>query len=90
MYLNQRDILDGIFPPSSVNYLENGVILSIVGEQAVVRPVSELPKIGEDVFVKTGRLGKVCDIIGPVESPYFIVKLEKGAKAETGKMTMRG
>ena len=62
-----------------------GEIKSIVGDQAVVEPKGDLPKMGSPVFVKKGKLGTVCDIIGNVESPYFIVKVAKGMDATIGE-----
>jgi rRNA processing protein Gar1 len=40
------------------------------------------PKLGLKVYGKeeTKPIGKLIDVIGPVESPFAVVKLEAGAK----------
>ncbi len=67
--------------------MENGEIISIVGDQIVIKPFSVLPAIGAKIFAKDGKLGTVCDIIGPVKSPFFVVKVAKDINAKTGDIT---
>jgi rRNA processing protein Gar1 len=64
--------------------LEVGEVISVVGEQAVLKPSGGLPKEGEKIFVKEGILGRVSDIIGAVDRPYFVVKISGRAKVAVG------
>ncbi len=64
--------------------LESGEITSIVGNQAVAKPSGKLPEIGTKVFVKDGILGRVMDIIGAVENPFFVVKTDGKKKIAVG------
>lgn len=55
--------------------MDSGEIVSVVGDQAVVVPSGRLPDIGVKIFVKDGIVGRVADIIGAVDRPYYVVKL---------------
>ncbi len=45
------------------------------GKLIVKMSTSRLPKLGSKVFDSRGRyLGRVQDVIGPVKSPYLVVK----------------
>jgi len=45
------------------------------------------PKLGLKVYGKqeTAPIGRLIDVIGPVESPFAVVKLEAGAQASIGE-----
>lgn len=64
--------------------MENGQITSIVGDQAVLKPIGKLAEIGSRVFVKEGVLGRVVDIIGPVDDPCLVVKLSGKKEVSVG------
>ena len=52
-----------------------GKVLHVTPSQNVVIKVSNPPKIGAAVFdEKLKTVGKVFDVIGPVSSPYAVVK----------------
>jgi rRNA processing protein Gar1 len=65
-----------------------GEVTSIVKDQAVVRirdPL-KIPSIGARAVHKLSRkvIGVVSDVIGPVSSPYAVIKLSKGASVAVG------
>jgi rRNA processing protein Gar1 len=65
-----------------------GEVTSIVRDQAVVRirdPL-KIPSIGARAIHKlSGKvIGVVNDVIGPVSSPYAVIKLSKGASVAVG------
>jgi rRNA processing protein Gar1 len=67
--------------------LDTGEITSIVGDQVVVKSTAKPPKIGAPAYTENGKIGVVSDIIGRVDSPYFIVKPEGNVKAAVGDKT---
>jgi rRNA processing protein Gar1 len=65
-----------------------GEVTSIVRDQVVVRirdPL-KIPSIGARAVHKLSRkvIGVVNDVIGPVSSPYAVIKLSKGASVAVG------
>jgi rRNA processing protein Gar1 len=66
--------------------LDAGEVVSIVGDQVVVKATSKAPAMGSAVFnERGGKVGSVQDIIGPVEKPYFIIKpLNAAVKLKAG------
>jgi rRNA processing protein Gar1 len=65
-----------------------GEVTSIVRDQVVVRirdPL-KIPSIGARAVHKlSGKvIGVVNDVIGPVSSPYAVIKLSKGASVAVG------
>ena len=65
-----------------------GEVTSIVRDQVVVRirdPL-KIPSIGVRAVHKlSGKaIGVVNDVIGPVSSPYAVIKLSKGASVAVG------
>jgi rRNA processing protein Gar1 len=65
-----------------------GEVTSIVRDQVVVRirdPL-KIPSIGARAVHKLSRkvIGVVSDVIGPVSSPYAVIKLSKGASVAVG------
>ena len=65
-----------------------GEVTSIVRDQVVVRirdPL-KIPSIGARAVHKlSGKvIGVVNDVIGPVSSPYAVIKLGKGASVAVG------
>jgi len=69
-----------------------GEVSSIVRNQAVVRIRDPLrvPPIGaRAVHRPTGKvIGVVSDVIGPVASPYAVIKLSEGASLAVGDEIM--
>ncbi len=65
-----------------------GEVTSIVRDQVVVRIRDPLriPSIGARAVDKlSGKvIGVVNDVIGPVSSPYAVIKLSKGASVAVG------
>jgi rRNA processing protein Gar1 len=58
-----------------ISTLDTGEVISIVGDQVVVKATAKPPAIGSVVFnERGGKVGCVADIIGPVENPFFIIK----------------
>ena len=52
-----------------------GKVLHVTPSQNIVVKVDKTPKIGSDVVdEKLKVVGKVFDVIGPVSSPYVVVK----------------
>jgi rRNA processing protein Gar1 len=64
--------------------LNTGEVISIVGDQVVVKAASNPPAMGTVVYSEKGKLGIVADIIGPVDKPYFVVKPQGNAKVSVG------
>ena len=65
-----------------------GEVTSIVRDQVVVRirdPL-KIPSIGARAVHKLSRkvIGVVSDVIGPLSSPYAVIKLSKGASVAVG------
>jgi len=60
--------------------LNTGEVTSIVGDQVVVKSAPKPPAIGAMVYSEKCKVGVVADIIGSVESPYFVVKPDQNAK----------
>jgi rRNA processing protein Gar1 len=63
-------------------------VTSIVGDQVVVKTADKPPRMGAIVYRKNERIGKVADIIGPVEKPYYVVKASSNTKVEVGDILM--
>ncbi|MFH1055730.1 MAG: H/ACA ribonucleoprotein complex subunit GAR1/NAF1 [Candidatus Altiarchaeota archaeon] len=70
--------------------LDTGEVTSIVGDQVVVKSATQPPKIGTTVYTLKGKVGSVSDIIGSVDKPYFIVKLNQNSKVNVGDKLMGG
>ena len=52
-----------------------GRVLSVTPSQNMVVKTSEAPKIGSTVVDENLKIiGKVFDVIGPVSSPYAVIK----------------
>jgi RNA-binding protein len=52
-----------------------GKVISVTSSQDLVIKTENAPKIGSEVVDETLKVvGKVFDIIGPVTSPYAVVK----------------
>lgn len=64
--------------------MNTGEVNSIVGNQAVVKPTGKTPGIGATVYGENGKVGVVSDIIGAVDRPYAVVKVERNARIKTG------
>lgn len=60
-----------------------GPLVSILSGRAVVkiRDPSKIPSLGSKAYAKGLQkpVGVVADIIGPVRSPYAVIKLYEGA-----------
>ncbi|MFH0861792.1 MAG: H/ACA RNA-protein complex protein Gar1 [Candidatus Altiarchaeota archaeon] len=65
--------------------LDTGEVISIVGDQVVVRSAPKPPGIGSTVYnERGGAAGTVSDIIGPVEKPYIVVKAKPNVTLKPG------
>lgn len=64
--------------------MDTGEVISIVGDQVVVKSDPKPPKIGSLVFSSKGKAGIVMDIIGPVDKPYLVVKPNPNVKVKIG------
>ncbi len=58
----------------------SGMIIVKVSEH-----VRRLPPLGVDVFDKDrSKIGKLFDIVGPVDSPYAVIKPQQQIELESG------
>ncbi|RLI78539.1 hypothetical protein DRP07_10965 [Archaeoglobales archaeon] len=59
-----------------------GIVKHVTSRFVVVSANPEaLPKVGSQIFTKRmEKIGVVYDIIGPVKSPFLLIKPGKGAK----------
>lgn len=59
-------------------------IFSVPSEKVLVLKLDRAVRIGARVYYKNVFIGKIFDLIGPVKSPYALVKLEKSVKLAVG------
>jgi RNA-binding protein len=61
---------------------EAGIVRNITNRFVVVRANAQsLPKVGSQVLNKRmENVGFIYDVIGPVKSPFLLIKPEKGVK----------
>lgn len=64
--------------------LESGEIISVVGDQVVVKSASDAPKIGSKIYSVRAKVGRVSDVIGPVDDPYYVVKPDPNTNLRVG------
>ena len=64
-----------------------GKVLNVTPSQNIVVKTDKTPKIGSTVVDENLKvIGKIFDLIGPVSSPYVVVKPEvKGSEKLTNK-----
>ena len=70
--------------------MAKGEIVSLVGENALIKGFDELPKIGSPVYIKAKRIGKISDIIGSVDKPYVVLKKAKNCEVHEGDIVRVG
>ncbi|MGC8663763.1 MAG: hypothetical protein ACP5SF_04680 [Thermoplasmata archaeon] len=63
-----------------MNFKKLGIIINVRKNTVIAKSIQP-PKVGEEVFdVQGNYIGKISSIFGPVNAPYFRVKLVKERK----------
>lgn len=71
-----------------VNLKKLGIVINVRKNTLIAKSIQP-PRVGEEVFDSQGNyIGRVSSIFGPVNSPYFRVKMEK--ERQVGGYLFRG
>ncbi|MGC8609918.1 MAG: H/ACA ribonucleoprotein complex subunit GAR1 [Thermoplasmata archaeon] len=59
-----------------------GKVIAIRGNMLIAKSF-KVPNVGDEVYDSNGKLvGRIINIFGPVNSPYFRVRIEKGKEVK--------